>query len=243
MHIFGFGPNTYGNYEKGEIPSKSNARLIQMAKDPEELKKLALLSNALSKSLDIKINDVLEVKESMSLLNLSNLFKQESQDSFNGYKLFNEEKALHMILYLVEKLEPWKTKLNKLLFYSDFLYYKQYGSSMLGLKYAAIDYGPVPNEYELLFTIGRLKEIFKKSHVEINAEVSGEKILPMKDVVFKRDLFNNNEIEILNTIVNKFSKVTSKEIVKMSHQEKAWIDNYKKHPFINYNSSFDLIHA
>ena len=34
--ILGFGTNTYRQYEAGEIPSTSNARLIQMAKDPKK---------------------------------------------------------------------------------------------------------------------------------------------------------------------------------------------------------------
>ena len=66
--ILGFGPNTYGNYEKGEIPSKSNARLIQLASDPEELKKLAVYSGNLKKALDRQISELLETNKPFSFL-------------------------------------------------------------------------------------------------------------------------------------------------------------------------------
>src|ERR1035437_10068572 len=44
--VLGFGVNSYRNYEFGEVPSLSNARLIQLANDPKEFKKLVNYSNA-----------------------------------------------------------------------------------------------------------------------------------------------------------------------------------------------------
>jgi len=44
--VLGFGVNSYRNYESGEVPSLSNARLIQLANDPKEFKKLVNYSNA-----------------------------------------------------------------------------------------------------------------------------------------------------------------------------------------------------
>src|SRR5690606_16072555 len=38
--VLGFGINVYRSYESGEIPSSSNARLIQLASDPKEFKRL-----------------------------------------------------------------------------------------------------------------------------------------------------------------------------------------------------------
>ena len=240
--ILGFGPNTYGNYEKGEIPSKANARLIQIANDPEELKKLAAYSENLTKALEKRISELLDTEKVLNFWNLDNLFKEKTQSSLNGYTMFTQEKVYHMILFFAEAIQPWKTKLNKLLFYADFLNFKKYGYSISGLKYAPIDYGPVPEEYELLFTFGRKNKIFKKVSQEINDDASGEKILPMKQAKFKNSLFEDNELETLNTILEKFRLVTSSKIVKMSHEEKAWTENYKKHPYIDYNYSFDLIH-
>ncbi len=36
-----FGDNTYRQYEAGEMPSQSNARLIQLASDPHEISKIS----------------------------------------------------------------------------------------------------------------------------------------------------------------------------------------------------------
>ena len=225
--ILGFGPNTFGNYEKGEIPGKANARLIQLANDPEEFRKLAKLSDNLTAALEKKISDLLNLKEIFNFWNLSSLFKNETQSRLNGYRMFKQERVNQMILFFAEKMHPWKTKLNKLLFYSDFLHFKKYGYSISGLKYVAIDYGPVPNEYEILFTIGRINNIFKKVYQEINNDATGEKVLPMTNAKFNSRLFKDHELEILYTVFDKFKDVTSSEIVKMSHDEIAWKENYR----------------
>ncbi len=240
--ILGFGPNTFGNYEKGEIPSKANARLIQLADDPEEFRTLAVLSGNLSKSLEKKITELQEKSSPINKVLVENIFRENTQSSRNGYRMFQQSKVYHMILYFALALEPWKTKLNKLLFYADFLHFKQYGFSISGLKYVPINYGPVPDDFELLFTFGRKEGVFKNVFQEITKDVTGEKIVPAKTVKFDDSLFDNNEIETLNAVIQRFKRVTSSEIVKMSHNEPAWKENYKKHPFIDYKYSFDLIH-
>ncbi len=240
--ILGFGPNTYGNYEKGEIPSKANARLIQLAEEPEEFRKLARLSGNLSKALDKKITELQQRERSFSEIVTDSIFREKTQNSRNGYTLFSPEKVYHMILFFALMLEPWKTKLNKLLFYADFYHYKQYGFSISGLKYAPINYGPVPDDYELLYTFGRKEGVFKNVFQEITNDVSGEKIVPAKRIKFNDMLFEKSEIDTLNTVITRFKNVTSSEIVRMSHEEKAWTENYKKHANIDYRYSFDLIH-
>ena len=53
--VLGFGINVYRQYESGEVPNQSNARLIQLAKDPAEFRKLILLSNAFNEKEQEKI--------------------------------------------------------------------------------------------------------------------------------------------------------------------------------------------
>jgi len=47
--ILGFGTNGYRQYEAGEVPSQSNAKLIQLADDPHEFKKLVNYCSTLDK--------------------------------------------------------------------------------------------------------------------------------------------------------------------------------------------------
>ena len=38
------------------------------------------------------------------------------------------------------------------IFYIDFLSYREYGSAMTGLTYRAIDYGPVPEKWDKIYS-------------------------------------------------------------------------------------------
>ncbi|OJV44334.1 MAG: hypothetical protein BGO29_13470 [Bacteroidales bacterium 36-12] len=52
--ILGLGVNSYGQYEKGEMPSISNARLIQMANDPKKFVEMVELCDDLDESTKSK---------------------------------------------------------------------------------------------------------------------------------------------------------------------------------------------
>jgi len=62
--IMGFGANGYRLYEDGEVPNLSNGKLIQLADNPKEFKKLVELCNTLDEKfknkLCLRIEDLLE---------------------------------------------------------------------------------------------------------------------------------------------------------------------------------------
>ncbi|HUX53274.1 MAG TPA: type II toxin-antitoxin system antitoxin SocA domain-containing protein, partial [Williamwhitmania sp.] len=155
--ILGFGVNSYRQYEGGEVPSQSNARLIQLADDPHEFKKLVDLCNTIEpkvkEKLHNKIQLVLEEQRDTKFEKLlENYFFEVCMPSANtGFRKPNLEKFTEMVVFFTEKLQPWKTKLNKLLFYADFEAYKQTGYSISGVQYRAIPMGPVPNNYNSIF--------------------------------------------------------------------------------------------
>ena len=79
------------------------------------------------------------------------LFNTDLPNEFTGYQKPNMQKLAHMVIFFAEKLKPWKTQLNKLLFYADFQTFALTGFSMSGVKYRAIDMGPVPNNFSSIF--------------------------------------------------------------------------------------------
>ncbi len=78
-------------------------------------------------------------------LNLIN--ENEEVNEFNGYTNININKLKAIIAMLANK-EINKTKLLKEIFFIDFLYYKNYASSITGFKYVKLPFGPVPDNFE-----------------------------------------------------------------------------------------------
>lgn len=70
----------------------------------------------------------------------------------NGFKTFDYDKFCAMVLFFAYKNKDLlKTKLMKLLNYSDMVFYKENGISISGLSYVHFSYGPVPENFDLLF--------------------------------------------------------------------------------------------
>jgi hypothetical protein len=81
-------------------------------------------------------------------------------DTYSGYRNPNFEKFTELVVYFSGKLSPFKTKMNKLLFYADFLMFKQSCFSISGVPYKAIDMGPVPINFQSIFEyLANKKEI------------------------------------------------------------------------------------
>ena len=245
--ILGFGINSYRNYENGEVPSQANARLIQIASDPSKFKDLVELSGILDEKqkdkLVKRIDFLIEMQE-------ANLFSFEFQDyllgdhisdEFSGFRKPSLERITEMVIFFSAKLQPWKTKLNKLLFYADFLNYKKTGFSMSGARYRAINMGPVPNNFNSTFEYMANKGEIDVWITEFPNGAEGEQFRPNKNRNFRQELFSELELSVLGEVVTVFKDTSTSDIIEISHKEKAWIENEKERKIISYkNYAFDL---
>lgn len=245
--ILGFGTNVYRQYEGGEVPNQSNAKLIQLADDPHEFHKLinycSTVDHKFTQKIDLIVNDLLDKKKKTKLEKQleSYFFGTCLPNNFTGFKTPDFKKFSEMVLYFTEKLEPWKTKLNKLLFYTDFTMHKQTGFSMSGVQYRAIPMGPVPNNFNSIFEYLYNKNKLDICYVNFSDGGTGEQFKPNPSKTFNSELFTIEELQILESVAKRFENISTNEIIEISHKEKAWIDNYSERKLIDYNYSFELI--
>ncbi len=244
--ILGFGVNSYRQYESGEVPSQSNARLIQLVDDPHEFKKLVDLSSTLETKAIEKIHK--NIKKQLEARKANKLerhlehyfFSSGLPTSFTGYKKPNFQKFTEMVVFFTEQLQPWKTKLNKLLFYADFLMHKRTGFSMSGVQYRAIPMGPVPNNFNSIFEYLANKEDIEIQFTNFINGGTGEQFKPTAHKKFNKELFSEFELNILSEVAMRFEKTSTDEIIDISHKEKAWLENNEEKKLIDYTYSFEL---
>ncbi|MGL5619366.1 MAG: type II toxin-antitoxin system antitoxin SocA domain-containing protein [Tannerellaceae bacterium] len=240
--ILGFGDNQYLKYTKGEMPSISNGRMIAQIKDVSEFKRLLhIAKNEFSADELSKIEKRITPLQSVStslleqlLADSTKLFNEKS--IYTGYVKPNINRIKNIILYFVTKNEGvFETKLNKLLFYSDFLCFKETGSGLTGLSYKAIAFGPVPQQYATIY------ENIKGTESEIiifpNGN-AGKRIIGHEK--FNPELFSVKELEILERVFNRFKDCTACNISNISHEEDAWIENHQTQRIIRYDYGFTL---
>jgi putative zinc finger/helix-turn-helix YgiT family protein len=241
--ILGFGVNSYGKYERGEIPNESNAALLNLITEPANFKELLdekrefLSLNEFAK-ISQKIDFQLQGKNMLTYKNgLLNHVKIPTR--FNGFVLPSIEKLGNLIVYFAENVKPFMVKLNKLLFYTDFLNYKSTGYSISGFPYTAISMGPVPENYGIFFQILENEGYIQNEYVPFRNGEGSERFIAKKE--FDEALFTEIELENLKKVATKFLDISTDDIKEISHKESAWLNEIDKKNIIDYQKyAFDL---
>ncbi len=246
--ILGFGANSYRQYEAGEMPSVANAKLIQMADDPRKFIDMVELCGTLDEKLKNKfIQKALLLAEEKKRNSFNLNFKEyllgnHIADINSGYRKPHFEKFTEMVVYFSEKLSPYKTKMNKLLFYADFFMFKQSCFSISGAHYKAIDMGPVPNNFQSIFEYLVNKNEIDIYTTEFPNGYTGEQFKSKKDRAFNAELFTDNELMALEKVSTVFKETSTYDIIQLSHLEEGWKKNEKDKSVISYTYAFELNH-
>ena len=241
--VLGFGENTYRQYESGEMPTQANARLIQMAADPIKfLEMLHLSALQDDKQFAKAISNAEKLLKQNNLHDdviLNRFFGEKLRDRFTGYSLPDFTKFREMVLFFITDGDVWKTKLNKMLFYVDFVHYKYHHRSISGGRYCPIDMGPVPDNFNTLFEILVKEEVLDISYQTFSDGGVGEKYSPLKS--FDESLFTSDELEIMQKVKERLKNISTQDVIELSHQEKAWSENRtnKSQP-IDYTFAYEL---
>jgi putative zinc finger/helix-turn-helix YgiT family protein len=217
--LLGFGENQYYRYELGEVPSPSNGRLLRTLIDNREALICAIKDSAIkdsNKEKAINALNELSVTEKRDKAIYDFLFTVK-RNIYNGYAIASVDKVRQMVLYFLGYMPlGYKTALNKLMFYADFLMYKEYGIGISGLTYSALPYGNVPNNFKVLY--GLFDEV---------EEIDGEKTYFKPLRVCNMSVFNENEIKVLEYVASKMAKMSSTMLSEINHKEDAWL-KYKQ---------------
>lgn len=140
----------------------------------------------------------------------------EVPDVFTGRRTFSFEKLAAMIDYVAYRgTNVYKTKLNKLLFYSDFIHFHLSGASISGSRYVHLPYGPVPERYE-----GVLAKLSAVDTITIEKRGEYQLIKGWNDPII--GTLSNEEKRTLDLVLEKLGTMTSSELTRQSHREKAY---------------------
>ena len=239
--LLGFGINQWRLYETGEVPSVSNGRTIRSIATPTGF--INILNSA-KNTIDQKdyqkisnhINTLLETQENQLLkqYKTDRIFKY-SRSFENGFGPTSLNKIKNVLLYILNECgETFQTKMNKILFYTDFLSYRQYGISICGFSYKALDYGPVPEHWDRIYS--QFDEISQEQKIVGEKEGIVLKTTQQPDIT----TLTETEQQILSTICNKFKTISSAEISRISHNEPAWIECKPSCSKIPFSYAFTL---
>jgi len=227
--LLGWGEITIHRYENGAIQDNAHDKLLRLIENPQNIQRFFeanrdKLPSFTTARLEKRITSFLqEDKEQAFQVSFERLVSHQHVDLTSGFKEYDLEKLKNMILYLVKRLDGvLKVKLNKLLWYCDFLHFKETSVSITGSQYIRLKYGPVPNNYERIIGIMQ-PELLDKDEIPFNTKegIVGEQFTALVEP--DESLFSEEEIKVMNFVADTFREYTSTEIMNKSHQEIAYI--------------------
>lgn len=223
--LLNWGDKTIYRYENGAIQDKAHNSLLLFLREPENMRtyltenEVTLDQKQKSKLLETveKLEQNAEYRVAGRLFD--HFFSNVPSEN-NGFKAFDYEKFCAMVLFFAHKnSELLKTKLMKLLNYSDMIFYKENGISMSGLKYAHLPYGPVPEHFDILLGKMTADHIV---HIEIVYDNGYEKhqVIPEQDIPLNN--ISESELDVLERVYTKFKDYGSVDISNYSHREAGY---------------------
>ncbi len=135
----------------------------------------------------------------------------------------DEQKFMEMIKYIsslsLEDEKFGRTKLNKILFFCDFLAYRDLGHSISGEMYHKEPFGPVPHRISTV-----LNQLIKEQEMaEVPRMYGGYN--QFKPVVLKScdlNCFDPNEVSLMDFVVSVLRVSNASEVSDLSHQFHGW---------------------
>ena len=240
--ILGFGTNQYRLYEMGEVPSESNGKMIRSAMNPKVFLDLVQSSRNLLTEKDLaKITARVEevIASSVGWPNeqweAARLFRT-GRGLANGFAPQSLERLKNLLLYVLERMgETFQTKMNKVLFYIDYLSYRERGMAISGLVYRAMEFGPVPQRWD------RLYSAFDEVEQQIRLVQGQECLSLLPGGVADMSCFSAAEKAIIDQVCAKMKDMSSRAASKMSHEETLWKDHVGKRETIPFSEAFSLM--
>lgn len=221
--LLGMGAITLHRYEAGALPTVAHDALLQLMQKPENLRTLlerngARLDASTHAALAARLDDFAEegLQECAQEVLLQ---ERHAPSELSGYKKLDLVRLNEAILFFASQPRMFVTKLAKMLFYSDFLHFKEFTTSITGLQYAHLPYGPVPDKYDWIR--GEASSSGLITYEEQNGENwSGELVLANRAP--NLDVFTDDERAVLEFVAKKFEAMPSKALSDQSHDEDAY---------------------
>lgn len=140
-----------------------------------------------------------------------------------GGRDYDARRLRELVLYIADKslLDSrfGKTKLNKILFFSDFLAYQRTGKAITGAAYFHLPNGPAPHQIlPVLQDLTRVGEAVIKGESTFGG--TQHRVVALREA----DLhgFTGEEIAVVDYVIDKLRPMTNTEVSDLSHRTVGW---------------------
>jgi hypothetical protein len=137
----------------------------------------------------------------------------------------SDKKLVELILYLATRclnVDFGLTKLNKVLFYSDFSAFLKHGNSISGQTYFALQYGPAPKHILPVRKAMEHRGDIDIYEVPVINNYKQQRIVPKR--LYDLSIFTTDEMVIVDEMLERVVWKTAKEASDESHKFIGWLN-------------------
>jgi len=224
-----WGEITITRYENGAIPDAAHNEVLSFIQDARNMKEMYgknghMLTNTTQMKLKKRIEELLssELSSKVRVTILQDyLATLQTADEYSGFRSFDLDRIINMIVYIAEESKGvFTTMLNKLLFYSDFINFKNCVRSISGANYVHLPLGPVPNDYDWIIAYAIEERLLMPEEIAYPSGASGiqyKALVPVNESVFTKE-----EIKTMDLVIDYFKDFNCQQIKNRAHEEKAY---------------------
>jgi hypothetical protein len=137
-----------------------------------------------------------------------------------GWQVFNQRKALEVLLYVSRRCQNTYHAL-KVLFYADKKHLTKYGRLITGDRYVAMSKGPVPSGAYDIVKMARGDSSYPPDGLILSSlSVRGFRLTPMREPDL--DFLSLSERECLDEAIKEIKPLPYAKLLEMSHEEPAY---------------------
>ncbi|MDP6542556.1 MAG: DUF4065 domain-containing protein [Phycisphaerae bacterium] len=230
--LLGMSEATINRYEKGGLQDRPNDTAIRACKTPEILRDMLkrrgyLLSDWQRERAERALAGVAEPNSIRLDLLANDAWVQTANEvsERTGFRRFDSKRFASVVVWFCDRLDGFfRTKINKLLFYADFLNFKTATISLTGVAYRKAPLGMVPTDYGKLLGWMEDEGILVCQEVEFPNGNMGYRYVSGPQANLVKTAFSEHEEKVLEYVADELGKLTAKAISEKSHQEAAWKD-------------------
>lgn len=222
--ILGWGAITLHRYESGALQDEAHNNDLLFVRDPTNFlllfqKNKDKLPPLVVKRLQVRLTELLQEKWKTNFKKYFECYFNEATKSIeSGFRMFDLDRFENMILHFARREHGVpKAKLNKLLWYSDFLHFKTSGVSISGAIYSHQHSGPVPKHFD--FYAAKLAEegcLFLNEIIHPSGH-SSEEYQASEEPDTR--IFTPEQIDCLNYTLEFFKDFDSKQMFEYAEKE------------------------
>ena len=230
--LLGMSEATINRYERGQLQDQAHDMAIRACEKPDIVRDLLerrghLLSEWQRKRVAQALAGVAEPDGTwLDMIGQGSWVQAANEVSDRtGFRRFDVNRFASVVVWFCERLDGvFRTAINKLLFYADFLAFKTATVSLTGTAYRKAPLGLVPTDYGKLLGWMEDEGVLVCREVEFSNGNTGYRYYPGPKADSVKTEFSEHEQEVLKHVADELGKLTARAISDRSHQESAWKD-------------------